>query len=311
MAHLEDQPMQLNLQSAVQLLTGERRELFKFEKAITLLEFQTWIYWPFTNKADSAGMIAATLILHKTEEDISYEHLDLDDYDADSFDKPLKRQLTLRRIEELRKNRTYLAVHDLFFASRGGLLRLLKCPTPTKFDNDVIKRRNDSKFICDLVEYRLRHAQHVGNTGGGTINHAIFFKVWPTFEIPGKRGITVPGKSPSAKTLSRQWNKFRTSSIFIFLNDKYEFNHVPEIGGDAFDKLDSLSEAANDVEELRTFFGAYAYIAETIHNAGGEEPAVAVPTEVPRLEVETAPFTSSELRIISDYPANYMRMHYI
>jgi hypothetical protein len=39
MAHLEDQPMQLDLQSAVQLLTRERRELFQFEKAIALLEY--------------------------------------------------------------------------------------------------------------------------------------------------------------------------------------------------------------------------------------------------------------------------------
>jgi hypothetical protein len=67
--------MQLDLAYAVELLTAERYEMFNFEKEIALLEFQTWIYWPMTNKADSAGMIAATLILEKTEENISWDDI--------------------------------------------------------------------------------------------------------------------------------------------------------------------------------------------------------------------------------------------
>jgi hypothetical protein len=69
-----------------------------------------------------------------------------------------------------------------------------------------------------------------------------------------------------------------------------------------------LIDAANDVEELRRFFGAYAYIAETIQAAGGEEPQFFIPATVPRVEIPTAPFTLTELQTMADYRDNSRRM---
>ena len=48
-----------------------------------------------------------------------------------------------------------------------------------------------------------------------------FFKWWPTHNIPGKRGVTVKGKSPSAKTMLSYWNSWNESAIFIYLHERH------------------------------------------------------------------------------------------
>jgi hypothetical protein len=74
-------PYHLRLIHTVELLTGERNELFEFERAIRLLEFQTWIYWPQSNAPqpevpNSAGLMAAVFILEGIEDDIYGDEAD-------------------------------------------------------------------------------------------------------------------------------------------------------------------------------------------------------------------------------------------
>jgi hypothetical protein len=57
--------LRYDLENAVELLVGERKEQFEFERAIRLMEFQTWIYWPGRNMnlPHIAGLMAAVLLL--------------------------------------------------------------------------------------------------------------------------------------------------------------------------------------------------------------------------------------------------------
>jgi hypothetical protein len=208
-------PHYLRLKDTVTLLTGEVDEHFEFERAISLFEFQTWIYWPQTNspqpeEPNSAGLMAAVFILEEIEDDIYWDEAD-SAYREENYgeahlvnlnDKP---DATLYRINALRANKTYRNVHDRVFAARGGLSRLLYCPTPEEFDADVAKRREKAQIVADLVDYRLRYAQHRPTNGHINISHAVFLKWWPTHHIPGKRGATVEGKSMSTKKLFERW----------------------------------------------------------------------------------------------------------
>jgi hypothetical protein len=192
-------------------------------------------------------------------------------------------------------------VHDQIFARRSGLERLLYCPTPHEFDGALDERIEKSNIVSDLVDYQLRHAQHGGQAGQGNISHAVFFNVWPTYNIPGKRGVINKDKYKLSKTILRWAREFHDSAIFIYLNNRQQYSQVPDIGDISCGRFTHLFKAANDVDELRRFFGAYAYISETIQAAGGERPCVAVPTTVPRVKITTDPFSHTELRTIADY----------
>jgi hypothetical protein len=215
----------------------------------------------------------------------------------------------LGRISALRSNQTYRGLHDSIFATRGTLENLLYCPSPQQFDADLEIHRDKAKIAADLFDYRLRHAQHgSAYPGYGTTRHAVFFKWWPTHDVEGRKGTTVEGKSPSPKTLFRWANAFQRTAIFIYLNESRGYSQIPEFGNEAGDFLRPLRAAAQDVDELRRFFGTYAYIAETIEAAGGERPSLIVPPTVPRVEIQTAPFTQPELQVLADYSQDAVLM---
>jgi hypothetical protein len=304
--------IRLDLEDSVKLLTGERKERFEFERAIRLVEFQTWIYWPRTDKPNSAGMVASALILEAIEDDIFCSEADAVQREADpdalvSVDLTNKPDATLSRISVLRNDKRYRQLHDHIFATRGGLIKLLYCPTPEEFDAEVSKRQEHVKIVADLIDYRLRHAQHGGTAGDGNISHAVFFKWWPTHDVPSKRGVTPQNKSPTPRTLFKRSGELECSDIFIYLNERCQYSQIPHIELVEVERT-RLIPAPSDTDELRRFFGAYAYIAETIQAHGGERPFVSVPATVPRVEISTLPFTPTELQTIDAYAKNYTKM---
>jgi hypothetical protein len=212
-----------DLKSTVELLVGEREEQFEFERAIRLMEFQTWIYWPGmdTNMPNIAGLMAAVLLLENIEDDIFAEESELAQRMANPDEPPSlnltdKPNATLGRISALRSNLTYRGVHDYIFARRGSLEVLLYCPTPENFDAELVERREKADLVADLIDYQLRFAQYGCADGRcGTMRHAIFFRWWPTYDILGQRGVTAEGKSPSTKTLSRRAKEFELSAVYL------------------------------------------------------------------------------------------------
>jgi hypothetical protein len=250
--------------------------------------------------------MAAVFILEGIEDDIYSDEANSASIEENYGEPRLinlndKPDATLYIINALRANRTYKKVHDYIFATGGALPRLLHCPTPEAFDADVAKRREKAQIVADLVDYRLRYAQHRPTNGHINISHVVFLKWWPTHHIKGRRGVTVKGKSKSTKILFERWHEFQPSSIFIYLNERQGYSQIPGFGDLNFELLKPLIDAANDADELRRFFGAYAYIAEAIRAAGGEKPQFFIPATVPRVEIPTAPFTLTELQTLANY----------
>ena len=302
------------LQRTVELLIGEREEQFELERAIRLMEFRTWIYSPDTNMPNIAGLMAAVLLLENVEDDIFFEESELaqrrSDPDAwpliDLSDKP---NATLGRVAALRSNETYRALHDFIFASRGSLETLLYCPSPPQFDANLESRRDKAKMAANLIDYRLRHAQHgSAYPGHRTTRHAVFFNWWPTYDIPGRKGATIQSKSPSTKTLFRWAREFENTALFVYLNETCGFSEIPKFEDDVGDFSRPLRADATDVDRLRRFFGAYAYIAEAIEAKDGKKPVVTLPSTLPRVEIQTVPFSQTELQTIVDYSKNAVLM---
>jgi hypothetical protein len=301
------------LSDTVELLVGERAEWFKFERAIRLFEFRSWVYWPSDEGIrNRAGLLAAVLMLDQIEDDIFFEedvaaqYLAYPDGDigVDLNDKP---DPTLYRIQVLRKNETYRRLHDFILAPRGGLQRLLRCPSPEQFNEDVKRRISIADDVCDLVDYQLRQAQH-RKIQRELNSHAIFFHVWPTFNLPGKRGVRSNERSLSARTLQDRTQEFKRSAIFVYLNHRAGFSQTPELSSGPGYPMDDIISDADDLGELRRLFGAYAYIAQTIHDAGGDLPILTIPPSVQPVEVITKQFSDSELNTIAAYKDNYLKI---
>ena len=301
------------LEHAVELLVGERNELFKHERAIRLFQFHVWSltsseFPAGTAYVGRAGQMAAIKFIDYLEEEdfCESEESAARRFSAagervviDLADKPQQRMariLTMRHT-----NNIYRQIYDHMLAIPGGLLALLGTPSLSKFDCDMVKRQADAKAVVGVVDYRLRYIQHrPGEKRGAGLKHAFHFMWAATRDIPGKRGKTVEGKSPSARTLGAKWRQYERSAIFIYLNERHGFSQYP-IPIDDYEFVPNLLKQSEEIAEMRRYFGAYAYIAESFEAAGGAQPFVKVPDTVTRVPVSTARFSDGELRIMAAY----------
>src|ERR1035437_4844732 len=159
------------ISDAPRLLVGTREEKFKYERAIRMFQFQTWIFAPGEVAIKYAGLIAATKILRKIEEDVFLPE------ECTSEELP---DITLEKICELRTKSSYWRslywdIYDKIIAAYGGLTALIDVPSPPNFDSSMIKNEGKAKIVLDLVEYRIRYALHgKGSANGANLNHAIF-----------------------------------------------------------------------------------------------------------------------------------------
>ena len=304
------------LDDAVELLVGERREWFKHERAIRLFQFHVWTltstHLPAATAGEFslAGQMAAIKFLDYLEEE---EYVESEDSASRKFSTPFmerplinladKPEQTTKRILIMREHSTiYREIYDRMLAVPGGLLALLGTPSPSRFDRIIEKQRENAEAAVGVINYLLRYIQHgdLRVKGGATSARAFHFMWAPTKDIPGRRGTILEGKSPSARTLAAKWRQFERSAIFIYLNERHGFSQSPiPIDDDEFVPI--LLKQSEQIEELRHYFGAYAYIAESLEAAGGEPPFVTVPDTIDRVPVSTAPFSDAELKIIGDY----------
>jgi hypothetical protein len=118
--------------------------------------------------------------------------------------------------------------------------------------------------------------------------------------MKGRQGVRPLGKSASIKTMNH-WSKvWSQTAVFLFLIDRYGFEQFPTAAEDDF-FANNLLRSANDVDKLRRFFGAYAFVQEAI--SPGQKAALKeiVPESIPRIPIEVVPFTPAELGTIAKY----------
>jgi hypothetical protein len=207
------------IDNIISLLTHQREEAFEGERAIRLFQFQTWILFPDdTDYTNWAGLIAATKVLDRLDEDIF-----IDDEDArlraeelttgvDLNDRPPQK---IKRLQRLQKERlSFRKIYDQFIGESGGLLGLVNSPTTGQFDHQMSTRVARMNVISNLIDYRLRYVEHQlplrkEKAAGANHNHAMFFCWWPTHEIEGERGRTSDDKSVTPRTMREWWKKWR------------------------------------------------------------------------------------------------------
>src|ERR1700730_1098527 len=302
------------IDDAVEVLVGERNELFKYERAIRLFQFQVWTltsqeFFPgATTHVSHAGQIAAVMFLDYLEEEDFVES----ESEARKFravgqsqlinlgDKPLQR---MERILMMRQNSNiYRQIYDQMLALPGGLLGLLGTPSPGDFDLEMARQKANADAVVGMVENQLRYIQDGSGDKrrGSSPAQAIHFMWAATKDIRGRRGKTVEGKSPSARTLGSKWRQYERSAIFIYLNERHGFSQRP-MPIDDFEFVPNLLKQSDNLKELRRYFGAYAYITECFKAAGQEQPSVKVPATIDRVPISTEPFSEAELGIIAGY----------
>lgn len=291
----------------VRLLIGDRPERFPYERAINLFQFQVWMLYPEQQFVELAGLTAATKILDRIQDYIFAEQEDAKERTLwhipliNLNDRP---PLTLDRISALRGNLAFGAVYDSFVANLGGLPALLYALPPPKLDAEIRKRIESCPVVSDLIDYRLRYAHTIGADGeASTLRHAKFFVWWPTRQMTAGRGVRLPEKSPSTKTMDKWWKEWRHTSAFLFLNHRCGFCQFPAAADDDL-FVDNLLKSANDVGELRRFFGSYAFLEETITPGKKAPLEKIIPATIPRVALEVMPFTPEELGTIAAYKTN-------
>jgi hypothetical protein len=122
----------LDLHDTVKLLAGERDERFRYERAIRLFQFRTWLLFPKPKMTAPkvAGRIAAASFMRDVEADVLGRKAE-GDISADSFIRVLR-------------NPDFRNIHDRVIGKYGGLTELLYMPTPKQFDRKVQERLKKS-----------------------------------------------------------------------------------------------------------------------------------------------------------------------
>jgi hypothetical protein len=123
-------------------------------------QFQTWIWYPSIEgiAPRAAGRLAAAAILREIEEDRFGDNI------------------TLGKLQTLSQSDEYRKIFDALIAPGGGWSSLLMTEVdPDEFDERIRERTDRAKIIADLIEYRLRAANHPpSGADRSKITHAIF-----------------------------------------------------------------------------------------------------------------------------------------
>jgi hypothetical protein len=294
------------LQGVAELLVGNDKEKFQYQRGIRLFQLRAWIFVPSLQTITWAGQIAATKVMRSIEIEEYLPHRNgepqFDEYPS----------TTLQRIADLQqRNSTYRSVFNRFIAPYGGLAALLEAPSPASFDGMIARYREKARIVANLVDYRLRYAvqDEIVVPRGTSIDRAIFFNWWPTHHIPGERGVTVKNKSVSPKTMLNAWNTWEHSAIFVYLHEKHGFRVLPpKIDTYAEEFVDRVSGSAEQMDEMRRLLGAYAYTTEAMQRTATEESYIAVPQELPRVAICVLPFSEAEKQTIAQYDENKLDM---
>ncbi len=297
------------LQDMVQLLTDQRPEQFPYERAIRLFQFQVWMLYPDQKFTALAGLTAATKVLDYIADKGFGEEQELKQRSTYSWRAPFinlsdRPAQTLDIVSSHRKIRGYEAVYDTFIADLGGLPALLNALPPSGLDKEIRNRIESCSVVSDLMHYRLRYALTMGPSGkASTHRHAKFFVWWPTRQMTGRRGVRIPEKAPSPKTMDKWWKEWERTAVFLFLNDRCDFKLFPAAADDEL-FVEKLLTAANDIDKLKRFFGAYAFVREAIFPGQVSQLQMTVPESIGRIPLQVEPFTPDELEIIAAYKEN-------
>jgi hypothetical protein len=225
-----------DVDDCVKLLLDAREEAFLYERCIRLFQFQTWIWYPSERRIAprAAGRLAAAAILREIEED------------------RFGNNITLGKLQILSQSDEYRQIFDAFIAPGGGWSSLLMTEVdPYEFDERIRERTDRAKIIADLIEYRLRAANHPPpGVDRSKITHAIFFNWWPNRKLF------------TTRSAFNWWKGAKRTAPFIYLIEKRGFPMKPPSVDEDFCKR--LKHPAISSVRLKKFFSEYAFVTSSL-----------------------------------------------
>jgi len=82
------------------------------------------------------------------------------------------------------------------------------------------------------------------------------------------------------------WNKLKDSALFLYLICKHDFDRFPiDPNNPAF--VENLWREAKKEEELKRFFGAYAFLVDVFRKGDSDLVCVKLPTSINRHKITT------------------------
>ena len=244
-------PLEVWLKDVIMLMLGYRGKWFDCEPAIRLYELMSWIY--LSDKRSDAVVwgraIAAIAFLEK----IKADHLDhLDKRTNDLFQSNGMVKFKSKFHTHMTRFGDYEDIYDLLMSGGTGLSTILSVPRPDEFWQLILRNEKRASTVADLLAYRFRYLAHGGTDQRMTsLNRAFVFQ-------------SKAKDSPSGSTLTRRWNDFKYSSIFLYASRSLGLGFIPHDPRSP-DFLVNLKRRSEDTDFMARFFGTCAYISDTLN----------------------------------------------
>jgi hypothetical protein len=264
--------MPFDLSSVINCLISNRREKYLHERAISLFQFQTWIYFSDDHHmVDAAGKLAAAAVLRACES------------------KAAEKIPGMGRGKNVNPKVLIGLLYDAFF-EEGGWTGLLRVYCPEQFNRNIVGRCKTAETVSEMIDFRFRGLDH--NTLDAkqfNISHSEFYR-WREH----------PGGELSWRTIRARWKANRSSAPFLYVSEMFG----PKFSPPLFDTLrptKPLLEGTPSQEQIREFVGKSLYVAEKINAHVFDEYNGMKSLALPPIRPKTSALSNTELDKMNFY----------
>jgi hypothetical protein len=273
--------MPFELSSVLDCLTSNRPEKYLDERAISLFQFQTWIYFPDDeNMVDTAGKLAAAAMLRKFERKNTIRIPGL------GRAKNVGSEVLIKLLKETE----YGLLYNAFFRE-DGFTKLLTPYSLDQFNRNVDERRKAAKTVTEMIDFRFRVLDHENlDVKHSNISRSEFYRWYQH-----------PGGPLSWRTIRSRWKDNRRSAPFLYVNEKlFDSTFSPSLF-DLIKTPEALRQGAAKPTEVKKFIGQSLYVAEKIGADILEEYDGFASLQLSLIRPETSAFRKGELAKMNDY----------
>jgi hypothetical protein len=267
--------MPFELLSALDCLISNRPEKYLDERAISLFQFQTWIYFPDDeDMVDAAGKLAAAAMLRK------FERKNTNVITGMGRGKNVSSEVLIKFLKETE----YGPLYNAFFGE-DGFTKLLKPYSPDQFNRNVYERCKAAKTVSEMIDFRFRVRDHENiDAKHSNISRSEFYRWYKH-----------PGGPLSWRTIRSRWKDNRRSAPFLYVNEKLFGSIFSPSLFDLIKTPKALRQGAAKSAEIEKFVGQSLYVAKIIDADILEEYDGFASLQLPFLRPETTAFRKGEL----------------
>ena len=276
----------MSLDHIVELLIKDDASISRYQRAISLFEFQVAIYYPksFECLVVTRGGVPAPTKRLRTARIFAAIRI-LEKIDAD-----LKQQKNIRgiSIRDLAADEIYKSVFDDEIFANGGWLRIRRSMTDREFDYNIDERCSEARVAANIVDYLYRFPKHLASEKLPKTKRRILGGVDAAKYVVRNAYKPHIGKS----TMKSRWREYKLSAIFLYLIFNQKFNMRPcRVSSKEF--LDDILRQVDNIDELRRYFCAYQIVRAALLDRKYTFPALDLDLKCSPPKLEAAEFSSN------------------